>query len=571
MISNWRLNTVFFIVFVPLFALVVFRLIQSQVIEYDRFKVLAENQRTIDQLISTPRGTIYSSDGAVLAYNKPVWGVYIDVKNLREDEDLSKYDIIKSLSPILDIKEAELDDLINMELNYVRVASKVDEETKRELEHLELYPIRFEDEEKRIYPEAHLYAHVTGFVGKNDEGNEAGKYGIEGYFNGDLTGKTGFVSAELDTFGRQIVTGDIESITARKGRDITLTIDRGLQKIVYDGIKKGVEDYGAKSGTGVVLDPKTGAVLAMVNYPDYDPNAYWEIDDAGVLTNLAVAANYEFGSVGKVFTASAAIEENPENMTSEVDVPNGCEEILDYEVCNWNKKGYGTETLTEVLKHSSNLGIYEFAKKIGPEKLYNYLQKFGIGRLSNITLQEDATSFIKDWQEWNELDLASSSFGQTVSATPLQIVSGISAIANEGKRMQPYIVSRIEDDEKVIDIQPKVIDNPISKGTADTVTEMMVQVVQEGGFTNFVKEIEPYLIAGKTGTAQIPYTDRAGYQEDKVNATFVGFDATEDRKFIMLVKLEEPSEGNFASEVAVPVWVDIFLDLALYMGVIPVN
>lgn len=572
MFKDWRVKLVFGGIFVPLFILLVLRLIQWQVVEFDRFHVLAEQQRMVDVEISSPRGSILSADGAVLAYNQPTWGIYVNVKDLREGEDTrSKYEIIRLISPILEMEENDLDQRINMELDYVPLKHKVSGETKEKLEALGIVSLRYEEEEARVYPEGTLASHVIGFVGKNEQGLEEGKYGIEGYFDGDLSGKQGFVTAEQDTFGRTIITGEMESIYARSGRDITLTIDRGLQKIVENGIKQGVEDYEAKSGTVIVMDPKTGAVLAMANYPNYDPNKYWEIEDSSILSNLAISNTYEFGSVGKVFTAAAVIEEGEADMNTQTEGHAGCIKVLDREICNWNRQSHTSETLTQVLQRSCNIGTYYFAKKIGSQKLASYLGKFGIGKMSNITLQEDTTSYIKDWQDWNEVDLATSSFGQTISATPLQILSGVTALANEGRRMQPYIVSRIEDNERVIEFEPEVLEEPISKDTADMVTEMMVQVVKGGGFKWFVRDIENYRIAGKTGSAQVPYEDRPGYDASKVNVTFVGFDATSKRRFAMIVRLQEPKKGEYASEIAVPVWVNIFKDLSMYMGITPEN
>ncbi len=570
MFKDWRLKLVFSSVFISLFVILIARLFQWQILNHDKYQVLAEQQRTIDVEVSSPRGSIFSSDGATLAYNQPAWGVYMNVKDLRDGKDTrSKYEIIRLISPLLEMTDDELDQRIDMELNYVPLKHKVPEETIAALEELEIESLRFEEEEKRVYPEGTLASHVIGFVGKDDKGRETGKYGIEGYFDGDLSGKTGFVTAEKDTYGRPIVTGEMESIYARKGRDITLTIDRGLQRIVEDGIKKGVENFEAKSGTAIVMDPKTGAVLAMANFPNYDPNKYWDIEESSILSNLAVSHLYEFGSVGKIFTASGVIQEGEADFNTTVPAHSGCIQILDKTVCNWNRQTHGNETLQEVLQRSCNIGTFYFAQKLGNQKLYNYLSEFGIGKMSNITLQEDGTSYLKDYQKWNELDLATASFGQAISATPLQIISGVSAVANGGKRMQPYIVSKIEDDERVIDFEPKVIAEPVSKETADIVTEMLVGVIKGGGFQWYVKDVENYLLAGKTGSGQVPYEDRPGYDSTKVNTTFVAFDARPERKFIMLVRLQEPAVGDFASDTAVPVWVEIFKDLSVYLGITP--
>lgn len=570
MFKHWRLNLVFSGVFITLFLALIARLFQWQVIDADKYKALASEQQKTNVEVSSPRGTIFSADGGMLAYNQPAYGVYLNIKDMKDgNETKSKYEIISLLAPLLEMDASDLDERLNMELNYVPLKHKVLEVNIEQLKTLNITALRFEEEEKRIYPEGTLASHVIGFVGKDDSGREKGKYGIEGYFNGDLSGKTGYITAEMDTYGNPIVTGEMESIYARRGRDVYLTIDRGLQKIIEDGIKKGAEEYEAKSATAIVMDPKTGAILAMANYPNYDPNAYWEVENSAILSNLAISHLYEFGSVGKVFTMGAVLEEKAADETTRVEAHSGCVQIADKTVCNWNRQTHGEELIVEVLQRSCNIGTYYFVKKIGPQKLYAYLGKFGVGKMTNITMQEDATSFIKDWQDWSEVDLAASSFGQTISATPLQIISGVSAIANGGKRMQPRVVSKLQDDERTINFDPTIVDEPISKETADKLSEMMVSVVSEGGFKYFVRDIANYKIAGKTGSAQVPYEDRPGYDPTRVNATFVAFDATENRKFIMLVRIQEPKKGEYASDIAVPVWVNIFKDMAVYMGITP--
>jgi cell division protein FtsI/penicillin-binding protein 2 len=571
MFKEWRIKTVFGIFFI-LFLLVIWKLVQWQIINYDKYRVLAEQQRTINMEMSSPRGSIYSADGSTLAYNQPAWGVYVNVKDIRDGKDSrSKYEIIRLISPVLEISEDILDERINMSLNYVPLKHKVSEDTVSALKEIGISSLRYEQEEKRVYPEGRMASHIIGFVGKDDIGRESGRYGIEGYFDGDLSGKKGFVTAEKDTFGRLIVTGELESIVARKGRDITLTIDRGLQRIVEKGIRKGVEDFEARSGTVIVMDPKTGAILAMANYPNYDPNEYWNIKDSSILNNLAVSHVYEFGSVSKIFTAAAVVEEDSSNLKAKVEAHTGCIEILDKTVCNWNRQNHGEESLVEVLQKSCNVGTYYFARKIGSQKLYDYLLSFGIGKASDITLQEDATSFLKDWRKWSELDLATASFGQAISATPIQIISGISAIANGGERMQPHIVSTITDDDRIIEFEPQIASTPVSKDTADSVTDMMVEVMKDGGFQWYVQDITNYHLAGKTGSGQVPYQDRPGYDPTKVNTTFVAYDARPERKFIMLVGLQEPQVGGYASDTAVPVWVSIFKELSVYMGITPIE
>jgi len=544
-----------------------------QVSGHEKYSNLARLQLIEDRRLPTSRGTIYAADGSVLAVDEPVWGVYASVS--LEDRDREEFGeqrdlFITALSEILDIDAAEIDGKLVEGFRYVPLKHGVSGEDKKRIEDQNLFGVFFEKEEKRIYPDGHLACHVLGFVGKDKDGNDVGQYGLEGYYAGDLLGQEGFKYEEKDSRGNVIMMGEYDPVLPRQGKNIVLTIVPSVQARVEEFLEKGVKEHEAKSGSVVVMDPRTGAVIAMANYPDYDPNFYWKESDVTVFKNRAISDVYEYGSVNKILTVSMALEEGkitPETICSD---PDGYIEVLDEKIYTWDKRPDGDMKPGDVLKYSNNVCAVKFGLKVGIDRNYDYLRAFGIGDFAGIGLQDEATSYLKPLEYWNELDLAASSFGQMISATPFQVASATSAIANDGERMRPYIVSKLYDDNEVIEIEPEVVSRPVSAEVAWNVQEMMEVVVREGEARNFFRKYLPaYSVAGKTGTAQIPLEDKYGYYEDRTNVTFVGFSPVHGAKMVMVVRLEEPQSNEYAASTAVPVWIDIYKNIVMELGIAP--
>ncbi len=580
-VSLWRIKFVY-IGFVLIVCVIIVFLFRWQIFEYDRYRVLA-NQRVKDSQLASLRGSILSSDGSPLAYSVPVYDVYAYLPEIEYAEELlrqTKSEFIVKVSEVLDLEEEELRDQLNSDIVYTVVKREVSVEDKETLEDLRtdknndrvIEGLHFEPSEQRIYPDEYLASHVIGFVGKNSLGEDVGRNGVEGYWNGDLAWKKGYIIEETDSFGNQILTGEYEPIYPKVGRSIRLTINRGLQEVVERKIQEGVERWEAKNGTVVVIDPRTGAVLAMANYPNYDPGRYWEVDKFNIFINKAVADPYEFGSVGKCFTASAAIDLKEVTPDTEIfDHHEGCMDLTsDKELCTASRDPAPAMDLTDVLAYSDNIGAYLTAEKVGAENLYNYLREFGIGYKTNVGLAEESTSVLKEGEKWNIADLAAYSYGQGYSATPLQIASAVSAIPNKGKRMQPYIVSKIYDEEKVIEIEPQVISEPITRESAMIVNEMLTEVFSRNGSKWFFKELNNYKLAGKSGTASLLDDNGLSYAEDKVNVTFVGWDSSDNPKFVMLIKLEQPKGAPYSVDSVQPLWMEMFLEIRDFVGVVPI-
>ncbi|MDD3661882.1 MAG: penicillin-binding protein 2 [Candidatus Dojkabacteria bacterium] len=543
-----------------------------QVAGHEKYSEMAQVQYLENSRLPTSRGTILASDGSVLAVDEPLWGVYASIsteERERERFDAQRDEFITTVSEILSVDEDELKQSLTEDFVYVPIKHGVTGDQKNALEEKGLFGLHFEQEEHRIYPQGSLASHILGFVGKDDDGNDVGVYGLEGYYAGDLLGFEGFKYEEKDSRGNVIITGEYDPVLPREGKNIELTIRPGLQSRVEESLKKGVEDTGAKSGSAIIMDPATGAILSMATYPTYNPNYYWKEKDASVFRNKAISDVYEYGSVNKVLTVSMAVEEGEITKDSICEDLTGSIDVVDHTIYTWDRRADGLLMPKDILRLSNNVCAVKVGQKVGIERMYEYLRKFGIGDFIGIGLQDEATSYLPPLEKWTSVDLATASFGQAISATPLQIISAISTIANDGVRMRPYIVDKIYDDTEVIDIEPEPIGRVISEETAHDVQEMMQEVVRDGDPKWWFDQIPNYSIAGKTGTAQIPYEDRYGYYDDRTNVTFVGFSPVHDAQMIMIVRLEEPKTNTLSAYTVVPVWIEIFKAVSLDLGIVP--
>ncbi len=563
-------NFCWFVLSIIIFTiLIILQIIRWQVFEHEKFQTLATQQHTNKQRSSSGRGIIYASNGTILAIDEPSWGVYATLSSDKKERELffqHKEKFTKEISKTLEIDEKEILEKITKDFVYFPIMNSVPNDKKKALEELKIFGphregfgLHFEKEEKRIYPNNRLASHVLGFIGKNEKGEDIGNYGIEGYYWGDITGHKTHSYEERDAQGNIILTVRYEPLISREGKDIVLTIEPAIQSKVEKVLKEGVHHHRAKSGTAIIMDPKTGAIIAMATYPDFNPNEYWKTTDSGLFRNKAISDVYEYGSTHKPISIAIALEKK------KIDEDYLCEDHLGYieidkeTIRTWDRKPSGTIGLSEILEKSNNPCVAKIAIEIGVKDYYSSIEKFGIGQFIGIGLEDESNSYLKPPNQWSELDLAVSSFGQSISATPLQIISALSVFANDGKRMKPYIVSEIIEDTEIIKHTPTKINQTISKETANTVAKYMENVVTQGESQYiFNLKTEGYSIAGKTGTAQIPKRHSQGYYENKTNTTFVGFSPTEDAKMIMFVKLEEPQTDIYSASTVVPVWIDIF-------------
>lgn len=549
-------------------ALIIYRLFSLQILQHPFYEALASDQHDIYEKLIPERGEIlvhdrFSGDRLYpVATNKTFQLVYAVPKRIQDPKKTAEL-----LAPLLEVKPEDIlprleksDDL------YEPLKHQVPEEIAAKIKELNLPGIEFNDESYRYYPEGRTFSHLLGFVGyQGDE--QKGQYGLEGYFEKELAGQQGFLQAQMDAAGNWITVGNMEMKEAIDGSKLILTIDRTVQFTVCDKLAKAVKKHGADAGSAIVMNPETGAILAMCNVPDFDPNSYNEVADVNVYINRAIYNEYEPGSVFKPVTIAAALNEGvigPNTKYTDA----GAVEIGKYTIRNAGGQIYGEQTMTQVLENSINTGAMFVAEKVGNEKFLKYVSDFGFGKKANITLQTEVPGDISSLEQMKDIYRATASFGQGITVTPLQLVTAYAAIANGGKLIRPYLVDEIITPDGLRQkTQPEIIREVISTKTAATLGAMLVRVIENGHGKR--AGVKGYYLAGKTGTAQIPRKDGAGYDPNRTIGSFAGFGPVEDPAFVMAVRIDVPRDVIWAESSAAPLFGEIAEFLLNYYEVAP--
>ncbi|KKQ90177.1 MAG: Peptidoglycan glycosyltransferase [Candidatus Curtissbacteria bacterium GW2011_GWC2_38_9] len=554
------------------------------------WQFIAKVQGNFESIISednlpAARGEIYDSQDFPLVTNQEAFLIYGKPHDLKQ----SPKDIAQKIAPYLisekyatasaglsedeqkakdaeiKTKEEELTNrLATKTLFWVQLSRKITKDAKEKIQAMNIAGLGFEADQKRFYPESSMAAQLLGFVGSDKFGVDTGYYGLEGYWDRRLRGKSGRLGQETDPFGFPILVGKYRPIEPQKGASLYLTLDRSIQFMVERSLKQAVEKYGARDGTVIVADPKTGGILSMATYPTYNP-AVWQEFDEKFYKNPAVADTFEPGSIFKIVVMSTALDVSVVEPITRCDVCSGPRQIGGYEISTWNKKYYPNSTMTEIIQHSDNVGMTFVSEKLGIDKFYDYIKKFGFGQRTDIDLQEESTGYVREKKDWKVIDLATASFGQGIAVTPIQMVEAVLIIANKGKLLTLHLVDKIVDGQKEEKVKAQGERQVISPKTAAQMTEMMVNAVENGEARAFAPK--GYRIAGKTGTAQIPVAGH--YDPNKTIASFVGFAPADDPRFVMMVRFSEPSSSPFGSETAAPTFFGIAKELFNYYGIAP--
>lgn len=546
---------------------IIIRLFYWQVIEAQHLQSQAENQYFTNTKIDAIRGDILFSDFSILASSNPSFSLYglPKIISVKQKVEIA-YTLAKIVAASADVEETARDFInkLSKDLYWVQLKKNISLEQKKQIEALNLDSIGFQQKSSRFYPEGSSSAHLLGFVGSDAKGDSKGYFAIEGYYDGELRGASGFARHERDASGLPILIGNFLTNEVRNGKDIVLNVDRTVQFIVENTLKGGVGKYGARAGSVVVMDPKTGGILAMAAYPTYDPLKFFDYPKE-FYKNPVVADQYEPGSTFKVLVMAAALNEDVIKPDTKCDICAGPVSLGGFTIRTWNNQYRPDSSMKDVIVHSDNTGMVFAGRKLGLDKFYFYLKNFGFGDPSNIDLQDEASPEIRPKEAWKEIDLATASFGQGIAVTPIQMLKAVAAVANGGKLMEPHIVKEIKDSQGSFEIKPKVIRQVLKESTASEVKEMMIAAVEEGEAKVF--RLKGFRVAGKTGTAQIPVAGH--YDENKTIASFVGFAPADDPKFVMLVRYDEPSSSIFGAETAAPTFFEIAKQLLLYYKVAP--
>lgn len=579
-----------------LFLLLIFRLIWLQFVQGSDLKEQAYNQQTTDQIISTSRGTIYDSTGKTLAISTPTDTVTINPKKIvgsnDEETKAKKEKVAKAFSEIFELDYNETLEKVNSTSNVQTIAKKVDKDKIDKLkEWMQTEKIstgiNIDEDTKRVYPYNNLASNLIGFCGTDNTGIQ----GIEDSWNSVLQGTPGKITTSTDAIQEEIPDSNQTYIPAENGSDIVLTIDYYIQTVLEKYLKQAVEENHADSGTVVAMAPSTGDILGMACYPDYnlntpfEPNteelkATWDTLDStaqsdalyNMWKNNVVSSPYEPGSPYKLITAATALEEN---ITSE-DVPNdfycnGSIEVADRTISCWTQAHKGAKTLRQALQVSCNPSLIQLGRRIGAETLYKYYQAFGFFDKTGIELPQEASSTYWDLEDVGDVELATMSFGQRFTITPIQLVSAVSAIANDGILMKPRIVKQIINPETgtTTDIEPVQVRQVISKSTSERMRNLMKSVVDDG--SGRLAKVEGYSIGGKTGTSE----PQAGREDEGYIASYVAIAPTEKPEICLLIAVHNPNPNKEGShqggQVCGPVVSQMLSEILPYLGLTSSN
>lgn len=556
---NWRYR-VACILFAFTLVVITARLFYWQVVKAEELSLLGKAQYGSSVKLTPQRGEIITQDGFPIATNKFSYLAFVNPKEVKDP-----LKVVQVLSSRLGIETASVSSALGKNLFWVPIKSHIEEVVKNDIEKENLAGVGFEKQSIRFYPEASMAAQLIGFVGKNDLGEDSGYFGLEGYYDRQLKGKQGVAVQVHDAFGRPILSRINKNFDKIDGRTLTLTLDRVVQFLVETKLKKGIEEYGAEGGMAAVMDPKTGGILAMASFPSFDPSNY-QLFPYEYYKNPFISNLFEPGSTFKSLVMAAGIDSGVVDPYTKCPICDKPVSIGGYDIKTWNDTYQNGINMIEVIQHSDNTGMVYVAKSLGLDRMYDYLKKFGIGESTDIDLYGEVVPFLRQKNKWYPIDLATASFGQGIHVTGIELLSSFSAIANEGIRVRPHVVSTIKtEDGNTFNIEPKMMGKPISSKTAKVMTEILVNAVNKGEAQ--WARVKGYRIAGKTGTAQIPIAGH--YDPSKTIASFIGFAPADNPKFVMLVVIDKPTQSIYGAETAAPIFFNIARDLFSYYKIPP--
>ena len=538
-----------------MFVAVTCQAFKLQIVQHEDMIKKADRQHQRIVPLTPARGTIMDRNGNNLAVSVEMDSCFAEPRYIQDMEGTAAV-----LAPFLNIPQQELLKKMNGNKNFVWLARRLTPEQAIRIKNLKLRGIGFAPETKRFYPNFEVAAHVIGFTGLDPAGLE----GVEKKYDSTILGNTGYVVTERDGKGRSIAIKDTVVKNSSPGKNLMLTLDMTIQHIAEKELAKAVIESKAKSGTALVMESDTGRILAMANYPTFNPNSFAQSGQAQ-LRNRAVADSYEPGSTFKVFVVAAALEEKLVRPTDMYNCENGEYRISGKTI--HDDHPHPRLSVSEIIKYSSNIGSAKIGFKLGEERMRRYLTNFGFGQRTGIDLPGEAAGILK--KRMYGIDLATTAFGQGVSVSAVQLVNAMSAIANGGTLMKPYVVEKIIDDkgQVVQQFDPQPIRRVLSADSAQKMARMMETVTGEGG-TGTKAAIEGMRVAGKTGTAQKVDPLTRGYSSKRIGS-FIGFAPADKPKLTIAVIIDEPQGVKYGGVVAAPAFRGIALNSLAYLKILP--
>ncbi len=531
----------------PLALLLLWRLLDVQVVHSAAYRQQAVQERVRNlTLPEPPRGSISDANGFPLAVSEPYYTIWASPAHIR---DIGA--VAQALSPVLQVPAETLSATLAQPSRSTVLVSYASWEQGEAVKELTLPGIWTAVRWRRRYPHGTLAAYLLGFTAYSGEGF----YGLEGYYDRVLRPQTVGLVTEADPSGMQPLPQEEGQVpTPQRGHHLVLTLNLAMQMAAEEELARALEEYRADSGLVLVMDPRTGAILALAVQPAFDPNRY-EVHMEGkgeeVFLNPAVNTQYEPGSIFKIITLAGALDSgavSPQDTYGDT----GRMEVGGQVITNWDGKAYGEQDLAGLMGHSLNVGAAWLATRMGPGTFYRYVRAFGFGQPTGVDLQGEVggTVHMVGDLDWYDSYLGTNAYGQAIAVTPMQMAAAVAAVANEGRLMRPYVVARqIRPDGSVLDSRPVVRGQPISPETARAVSEILAQAVEQ-----YLPQaaVPGYRVAGKTGTAQIPVP--GGYDPRGTVASFVGYGPVEDPRLLILVRLDRPRTSPWASQTAAVVF-----------------
>ncbi len=535
--------------FLVLFIALITRAFQLQVLSGQTLKTLATKQHVKTLQIQPERGIIFDRNGEKLAASVMADSVCADPSKIRNPQDAAD-----KVAPLLGLDRQTMIKKISNTKNFCWLARRISPEQARRVEDLNVEGVFLIKEPKRFYPNGELAGHLLGFVGLDSTGLE----GLELKYENYLKGVPETLAWVRDAKGKKLQPQIDKAAEQASSYHLILTIDSRIQHLVETQLKEAVTDKGAKGGYAIVMDPKTGEILALANQPSFDPNFF---TSGGPATgkNKAITDNYDPGSTFKPFLVAAALEEKTVKETDRIFCEKGNYVIANKVIHEAQRKRHGYLTVREIIKYSSNIGSAKIAERVGGGKFYSYITKFGFGSKTGIDLNGEAAGLLRPHQSWTRVDLTRIAFGQGISITPIQLITALSALANDGVLMKPYVIKGIVDRKGQIikEFRPTMVRKVVSPATAKRIASIMTDVVGAEDGTGKRARIENVNVAGKTGTSQKFDFARHVYSSERVRTSFMGFFPSEAPQIAIIVVLDEPQRDKWGGVASAPVFKNI--------------
>lgn len=543
-----------FTVIISLFAAIFTRLLYVQIVRHTFLSNIADKQHKIFVKLEPRRGNIYDRLGRILAVyldTPSVYAVPMEIEN--------KERVAGILARALSLDKITILKKLDKSNHFAWISRKLDSSPAEKLKNLHIKGIYLINEARRFYPAGRLACHLLGMVGIDNKGLE----GVELYYDKELKGKHGWRRSQRDAKKREIASCEIDALPARDGKSIVLSIDEVIQHIIEKEIEDIVTSYKAKAVSIIAMEPETGEILGLANHPWFNPNDPFGVN-MDFVRNRAISDSFEPGSIFKIVTASAALEEKVVDFESEFFCENGAYRIGRRTL--HDHKPHGSLKFTEIIEKSSNIGTVKVADKLGKEKLSRYIKKFNFASPTGIDLAGEAAGIMRNPSRWSYVDMTTIPIGQGIAVTTLQTASLISIIANKGILMKPHVVKRLLNEEgiAVMENKPKPVRRVISAETADKVKQLLEGVIERG--TGKQARLDNFRACGKTGTAQ-KVKPEGGYYKNKYIASFIGFAPYDNPAVSLVVCVDEPHGKHFGGQVGAPVFKNIMEKILTYMKI----